>query len=121
MVVRKKKREWFYILRHLMAAGVSMAKIARLCGKTGGAGTVQHWAEGGDPKDADARVVLALYRQHCPEEYEAHMKEYDPETLAYEQKVWVKPDRAIRGRPMPERVGVKPSPQFDFFVAGEVA
>lgn len=118
MAIKHKKRDWFRVLRDLMAAGISMAKIAKLCGKSGGASTVQHWADGGDPKDADARVVLSLYRKHCPEKYEAHMKEYDPETLAYEHKVWVKPDRAIRGRPMPERVGVSQSPQFEFFVVG---
>jgi hypothetical protein len=113
---KRSPRPWFRILRDLMAAGISMAKIARMCGKSGGASTVQHWADGGDPKDADARIVLALYRKHCPDKYEAHMREYDPETLAYEQKVWVKPDRHLRGRPMPERVGVNPSAQFDFFV-----
>lgn len=122
-MIRKKKREWFFILRHLMAAGVSMAKVAKLCGKSGGASTVQHWADGGEPKDSDARVVLALYRRHCPEKYEAHMREYEAETLEYQAPlVWVKPDRAIRHRPRPERVGVKPSGQFDFFVSeGEPA
>jgi hypothetical protein len=93
-----------------------MAKVAKACGKSC-AGVVQHWAEGGEPKDSDARVVLALYRKHCPEKYEAHMQEFEPEVLEYERKVWVKPDRGIRGRPQPERVGVQPS--FDFFVAGE--
>lgn len=116
MVIKRKPRDWFRVLRDLMGAGISMAKIAKLCGKSGGASTVQHWAEGGDPKDADARVVLALYRQHCPDKYEAHMREYDPAQLDYEQKVWLKPSSALRGRPRPELVGVNPSPQFDFFV-----
>jgi hypothetical protein len=42
--------------------------------------------------------------------------------LAYQPPlVWVKPDRAIRHRPRPDRVGVKPA-QFDFFVTeGEAA
>jgi hypothetical protein len=125
MYVRKKQREWFRILRDLMAVGISMAKIAKACGKSGGASTVQHWADGGDPKDSDARVVLALYRRYCPEKYEAHMKEYEADILQYQPPlVWVKPDRAIRHRPRPDRVGVKPSGQFDFFVTepeGEAA
>lgn len=114
-MVKRSPRDWFRILRDLMAAGISMHKVARACGRKA-PGTVQHWAEGGEPKDSDARVVLALYRQHCPEKYEAHMREYEPEVLAYEKKVWVKPDRHIRGKPRPELVGVNPSGQFDFFV-----
>jgi hypothetical protein len=110
-----KQRPWFRIIRDLMAVGVSMAKIAKACGKCG-ASAVQHWADGGDPKDRDARVVLALYRKHCPEKYKAHMMEFEPDVLEYERKVWVKPSHAIRGRPIPERIGVKASPQFDFFV-----
>jgi hypothetical protein len=120
--IKRKRRDWFFILRDLMAAGVSMAKVAKMCGKTGGASTVQHWADGGDPKDSDARVVLALYRRHCPEKYEAHMKEFEADTLVYQPPLtWVKPDRHLRGRPRPDRVGVKPA-QFDFFAAeGEPA
>lgn len=117
MVVKRHRRDWFRILRDLMAAGVSMARIAKICGKSGGASTVQHWADGGDPKDADARVVLALYRRHCPEKYEAHMKEYEADVLDYQPPlVMVKADRAIRARPRPERVAVQQSRQFDFFV-----
>lgn len=118
-MIRKKQREWFRILRDLMAAGISMAKIAKVCGKTGGASTVQNWADGGDPKDSDARVVLALYRRHCPDEYKAHMKEFEAETLEYQPPlVMVKPDRGIRHRPRPDRVGVKAA-QFDLFVTEE--
>jgi hypothetical protein len=116
MYVRKVQRPWFRILRDLMAAGISMAKVAKVCGKTGGASTVQHWADGGDPKDADARVVLALYRRYCPEKYEAHMKEFEADVLAFQPPVvMVKADRHIRHRPRPERVAVSPSGQFDFF------
>lgn len=119
MGTKHKPRDWFRILRDLMAAGISMNKVARACGRTVQA--VAHWAEGGEPKDSNARVVLALYRQHCPEKYDAHMKEFEPEVLEYEKKIWVKPDRHIRGRPFPDRVAVSPSSQFDFFVAPEVA
>jgi hypothetical protein len=120
MATRHKKRDWFRVLRDLMAAGISMQKVARACGKSG-AGVPQHWAEGGEPKDSDARIVLALYRKHCPEKYEAHMQEYEPEVLEYEKRVGVKADRAIRHRPRPEKVWVTPSTQFDFFVQGEAA
>jgi hypothetical protein len=113
-----KKRDWFRLLRDLMAAGISMHKVARACGKKA-PGTVQHWAEGGEPKDSDARVVLALYRKHCPEKYEAHMKEFEPEVLDYERRVPVKADRHIRARPRPDHVWVNPSAQFDFFVQAE--
>lgn len=78
-----RKRDWFRILRDLMAAGVSMARIASLCGKSGGASTVAHWANGGEPKDSDARIVLALYRRHCPQQFEAHMREFEPAALVY--------------------------------------
>lgn len=110
--MRGKRREWFRIIRDLMAAGVSMAEIARKCDKSG-ARTVQHWADsGGEPKDSDAQVILALYRHHCPDKFEAHMREFQPEVLVY-----VKADHAIRGKPRPERVAVHVAPgQFDFFV-----
>jgi hypothetical protein len=111
MVRNVRKRPWFRIIRDLMATDVSMARIAKLCGKSGGASTVQHWADGGEPKDSDARIILALYRQHCPDKFDAHMREYEPEVLVY-----VKADNAIRARPKPKRVGVLPSAQFDFFV-----
>lgn len=119
MYVKKKQRPWFRILRDLMAAGISMAKIAKVCGKSC-TSVVRHWADGGDPKDSDARVVLAMYRRYCPQQYEAHMKEYEAETLDFQAPlVMVKADRHIRARPRPERVAVHASGQFDFFVTGE--
>lgn len=114
-----KRRPWFRILRDLMAVGISMGKIAKAC-QVSCTRVVQHWAEDGEPKDTHARIILALYRKHCPEKYEAHMREFDPATLELEHRVWVKPDRAIRGRPRPEMVGVQPAGQFDFF-AGEAS
>lgn len=75
--VRRRQRPWFRILRDLMAAGVSMHEVARACGKRS-VTTVAHWAEGGDPKDADARVVLELYRRYCSAQYEKHMQEFEP-------------------------------------------
>lgn len=114
-MIKRRQRDWFRILRDLMGVGVTMAEVGRLCGKD--KGTVQHWSEGGDPKDADARVVLALYKKHCPELYEVHMAEFEPDVLEYvRQVVFVKPDRAIRGRPRPRRVAVVASGQFEFFV-----
>lgn len=67
-----KRRDWFVILRHLKKAGVSYRDVASRCSKHVGA--VQNWAEGGEPKDSDAQVVLALFAKHCPVEYAEHMK-----------------------------------------------
>lgn len=72
--MKHRKRDWFRILRDLMAAGVSMQKVARACGHQ--ASTVRNWADGSEPKDTDARIVLSLYARHCPEKFEAHMREF---------------------------------------------
>lgn len=66
-----KRRDWFHILRTLKRAGVSYNEVARKCGRHLGA--IVHWAEGGEPKDSDAQVVLALFAKHCPVEYAEHM------------------------------------------------
>ena len=70
IATQQKRRDWFRILRDLMAKGVSMAMVAKACGRRATA-TVSHWAEGGEPKDTDARIVLALYAKHCPEQFQA--------------------------------------------------
>lgn len=113
-----KRRDWFRIVRDLMKAGVSMRKIATICGKSC-AGVVQHWTEGGEPKDTDARVVLELYKRHCPDAYVKHMQEFDPDMLSI-PKVAVLPNTAIRGRPRPRKVMVARTPtglQDDMFEA----
>ena len=109
----QRRRDWFRILRDLMAAGVSMNQVARICGRH--PQSVCHWADGGEPKDSDARSVLALYKKHCPERYQMHMMEFDPDVL---RAVYVEPDRAIRGRPRPRKVRVFRTPrelQADLF------
>lgn len=73
--VNTRRRDWFRILRDLMAAGVSMSQVARKCGRN--RGTVDGWANGSDPKEADARIVLALYAKHCPRKYVEHQKQFD--------------------------------------------
>ncbi len=114
----QKRRPWFRIIRDLMAVNVSMSQVARNCGKSC-ARVVQHWSDGGEPKDTDARIVLALYKKHCPEQYLKHMQEFDPDVLSIEKTtVLVEPDRAIRGRPRPRRVAVARTPsglQDDIF------
>jgi hypothetical protein len=119
MALKHRRRDWFRLLRDLMAAGVSMQAVGRACGRK--VGTVANWADNGEPKDSDARVVLSLYRKHCPAQYEAHMKEFEPEVLEYDKRIPVRSDRAIRHRPRPDQVWVNPSTQFDFFVQGEGA
>jgi hypothetical protein len=113
-----KPRPWFRIIRDLMAANVSMSKISRICGKSC-ARVVQHWCDGGEPKDTDARIVLELYRRHCPEQYLKHMQEFEPEMLNMNKApVLVEADRSIRGRPRPNRVLVYRTPagmQDDLF------
>ncbi len=106
---RTKPRDWFRILRDLMAAGVSMNEVGRRCGRT--VGSVTHWGEGGEPKDSDARVVLSLYKKHCPERYQIHMQEFDPDMLTIREPVYLKPDNAIRGRPKPRRVKAFRTPE----------
>ena len=70
-----RRRDWFRILRDLMGAGVSMAEVGAKCGRN--RWTVRGWAEGGEPKDSDARVVLALYARHCPVQFELHLREFN--------------------------------------------
>lgn len=72
---RGRRRDWFMVLRKLMAAGVSMSDVARKCGRN--PTTVENWANGGEPKDSDARIVLALFAKHCPVEYIEHQKKYE--------------------------------------------
>lgn len=114
----QRRRDWFRIIRDLMKAGISMHKIAGNCGKKA-TGTVQHWCEGGEPKDSDARVVLALYKRHCPEAYEKHMLEFEPDLLDMQKTiVFVGPNKGIRGRPLPKKVAVVRTPaglQDDLF------
>lgn len=74
MSMQKQKRDWFRILRDLMAAGVSMHQVARVCGRHPKA--VLAWAEGGDPKDTDARMVLQLYARFCPSKYLEQEKQF---------------------------------------------
>lgn len=73
--IKSGRRDWFQILRDLSAAGVSMASVARKCNRNPSA--VVAWADGGDPKEQDARVVLALYAKHCPLKYVQHQQQYD--------------------------------------------
>jgi hypothetical protein len=76
--IRSGRRDWFRILRDLAAVGVSAAKIARKCNRS--PSSVQGWADGGDPKDTDARIVLALYARHCPLKYLEHQAQYEIRT-----------------------------------------
>lgn len=73
--VNKRKRDWFVVIRTLARFGVSMADIARHTDRDVGA--VKHWQNGGEPKESDARIVLALLAKHAPEEYRRHQAEFD--------------------------------------------
>src|SRR5690606_18966514 len=58
------KRDWGRILHGLARVGITYAEVGAKCNRN--ASTVANWAAGGDPKDSDARVVLALYAKHLP-------------------------------------------------------
>lgn len=70
----RRRRPWFEILRELIRAGIPYAEVARKCNRD--ASTVAGWANGGDPKDSDARIVLALYAHHCPERFAEHERQF---------------------------------------------
>jgi len=69
------KRDWFRVLWDLKLAGWSYGAVARRIGRN--PATVHAWSEGVEPKESDARMVLALYAKHCPEKYIEHQKAYD--------------------------------------------
>lgn len=74
--VKKRRRDWFRIVRDLAKyGGLSMADIATKCGRD--KSTVENWTEGGEPKDSDAQIVLALYAIFCPVQYEEHVREFN--------------------------------------------
>lgn len=73
--VNTRKRDWFRILRDLMKAGISMGDVARKCERH--PKTVAEWANGSEPKESDARVVLAMYAKYCPVQYMEHQKQFD--------------------------------------------
>ncbi len=75
MTVATHRRDWFRILRDLAAVRVSYATVARKCNRD--VSTVKGWADGGDPKESDARIVLALYARHCPLKYVEHQREFE--------------------------------------------
>lgn len=116
LVTHQKRRDWFRIIRcDLVYAGVSMAKVADACGRD--LGTVKHWTEEGEPKDTDARTVLALYRKHCPEKYHAHMLQYDPD---YQERLAevIEPATKQKAAPKAKRMKLWHSPpelQYDLF------
>jgi hypothetical protein len=79
--VNSRRRDWFRIIRDLNAAKDSMGRpidlgyIARKCGRS--RGTVFGWADGAEPKESDARVVLSLYAKYLPDKYREHQKQFD--------------------------------------------
>lgn len=70
----RRRRDWERILLDLRTSGCSFSEVARICRRD--VGTVRLWMAGGDPKDTDARIVLALYQRYCPEKFEAHQRDF---------------------------------------------
>ena len=73
--VAKRKRDWFEVIRTLMRHKISMADIARATGRNLGA--VKHWQSGGEPKESDARIVLAMLAKASPEDYMRLQRPYE--------------------------------------------
>lgn len=73
--VVRRKRDWFVVIRTLAKHGISMAEIARHTGRNLGA--VKHWQNGGEPKESDARIMLALLAKMSPEDYRRLQAPYD--------------------------------------------
>ena len=65
LVTHIHRRDWGQIIRALEGSGVSIKEIARRVQRADT--TVLHWINGGEPKESDARKVLALYRRHIGE------------------------------------------------------
>lgn len=77
---KKQRRDWFQIIRvDLAYAGISQAKVARACNRD--PKTVENWTLDNEPKDSDARVILALYKKFCLDKYITHMKEFQPDLV----------------------------------------
>lgn len=72
--VSKRRRDWFRILRELARVGVSMADVARACCRNHS--TVKAWQYEAEPKESDARIVLALLAKHAPDEYAKQQAEF---------------------------------------------
>jgi hypothetical protein len=80
LVTKQRRRDWYQIIRvDLLYAGVNQAMIARACKRD--PKTVENWTNGGEPKDSDARIILVLYRKHCPQKYIEHMKQMHPDFI----------------------------------------
>lgn len=73
--VNTRRRDWFRIIRDLSKKGIHAPDIARICNHYHS--TVTRWANGSEPKESDARIVLALYAKYCPAEYVEHQKQFE--------------------------------------------
>ena len=73
--VSKRRRDWFQVIRALAKHGVKMPDIAKATGRHVTA--VKHWADGGEPKESDARIVLALLAKVSPEDYRRLQAPFD--------------------------------------------
>ena len=80
--VNKARRDWFWVLRTLMKHGVSLGEVGRATGRATSA--VAHWQNGGEPKESDGRIVLALLAKVSPAEYRAHQAAFDIRVSAAE-------------------------------------
>jgi len=75
IAVNTQRRDWFRIIRDLSKEGISAAEIGRKCNRD--KCTVIGWANGGEPKESDARIVLAIYAKYCPDKFAAHQRQFE--------------------------------------------
>jgi hypothetical protein len=75
-----RRRDWFRILYDLSMADVPATAVARKCNRN--VSTVYDWRYGSEPKESDARIVLALYFKHCRMEYDKHEKQFEVRQFA---------------------------------------
>lgn len=65
MLTQIKRRDWDKIITDLVRAGLGVTEIGKRIGRTHGA--IVNWREPGgrEPKESDARKLLALHRIVC--------------------------------------------------------
>lgn len=73
--VTSRRRDWERILLDLRSAGCSLSEVARKVNRD--VSTVRLWMAGSEPKESDARIVLALYAKFCPVKYQRHQAQFD--------------------------------------------
>jgi DNA-binding transcriptional regulator YiaG len=62
LITHIRRRDWDSIVQELQKKGLTRREIGRIIGIAHT--SVLNWQQGGEPKESDARRLLALYRRH---------------------------------------------------------